>query len=168
MSYHVSSLIGNFEYSDKVVEFAKEKYPLESNMIISKKEFEKIRGFSETIVGVKGTLRIGGEGKDLFFRIKQNGVRVFYDPSIIVEHITETSKLTSAYMYSVASGIGRGERLRTLAVSKWSYTKKIIEYIYKFGGSILFGLSYFLKGNPSQFWPIVKYRIDAFKGLIGK
>jgi glucosyl-dolichyl phosphate glucuronosyltransferase len=168
MSYHVSSLIGNFDYSKEVVEFSAEKYPLESNMIVRKKDFDTVGGFSENIPGVKGTLRIGGEGKDLFLRLKAIGVRVYYDPNIIVEHITEIEKLTPEYMYRVASGIGRGERVRTLAISKWAFLKKIVEYIYKLGGGIVLGCIYLLKGNPAQFLPVVKYRIDALKGLMGK
>jgi glucosyl-dolichyl phosphate glucuronosyltransferase len=167
MSYHVSSLIGNFDYAKEVVEFSAEKYPLESNMVVGKKDFKNIGGFSENIPGVKGTLRIGGEGKDLFFRLKARGVRVYYDPNIIVEHITEIEKLTPEYMYRVASGIGRGERVRTLAINKWAFTKKIVEYIYKLLGSIILGIMYTIKGNSSQFMPVVKYRIDALKGLLG-
>jgi glucosyl-dolichyl phosphate glucuronosyltransferase len=168
MSYHVASLIGNFDYANKVVEFSAEKYPLESNMVVSKKDFDAIGGFNENLPGVKGTLRIGGEGKDLFFRLKSLGVRVYYDPNIIVEHITETKKLTPEYMYRVASGIGRGERVRTLAINKCTFIKKIVEYIYKFACSIVLGFIYVCKGNPSQFMPIVKYRVDALKGLLGK
>ena len=32
---------------------------------------------------------------------------------------------------------------------------------------IVLGIGYTLKGNPQQFWPIVKFRIDTLKGLIG-
>jgi glucosyl-dolichyl phosphate glucuronosyltransferase len=166
MSYHVSSLIGNFDYAKEVVEFSAEKYPLESNMIVSKKDFDRIDGFSKNIPGVKGTLRIGGEGKDLFLRLKAIGVRVYYDPNIIVEHITETEKLTPEYMYRVASGIGRGERVRTLEISKIAFYKKIVEYFFKLAGSVVLGFTYLLKGNPSQFMPVVKYRVDALKGLL--
>ena len=67
MSHFVSSLVGNFHYSDKVEKFKYGKYPLESNMVVRRSDFEVIGGFNTDLPGVKGTLRIGGEGKDFFF-----------------------------------------------------------------------------------------------------
>ena len=168
ISYHVASLVGNFDYSEHTTEFAEERYPLESNMIVSKIDFDSIGGFSTAIPGVKGTLRIGGEGKDFFFRLKEKGRRVFYDPSVVVEHIVEVAKLTPEYMYRVASGIGRGERVRVLQKGKAAYCKKIAEYFYKLAGSVVLGTIYTIKGNPSQFWPVIQYRIDALKGLLNR
>jgi len=77
-----------------------------------------------------GTLRIGGEGKELFFKIMALGHTIYYDPSICVHHVVEVKKLTSEYMYRVASGIGRGEKTRTKAISSKAYTLKIIEYLF--------------------------------------
>ena len=37
----------------------------------------------------------------------------------------------------------------------------------KLGAAIVLGLGYTIKGKPQQFWPIVKFRIDTLKGLIG-
>jgi hypothetical protein len=85
-----------------------------------------------------------------------------------VEHIVEVAKLTSEYLYRVGSGVGRGERVRVLQKGKFTYYKKVLEYFYKLGGSVALGTIYALKGNPSQFWPVIQYRIDALKGLIGK
>jgi glycosyltransferase involved in cell wall biosynthesis len=168
MSYYVSSLVGNFDYAKDQVQFAEGKYPLESNMIVAKKDFDAIKGFNVALPGVKGTLRIGGEGKDFFIRLNKTGVQVYYDPTVIVEHITEVSKLTPEYMYRVASGIGRGEAVRTKAISKGTFYKKIIEYVYKFFGSVAIGLFYVIKGKPAQAMPVIQFRIDALKGLLGK
>jgi glycosyltransferase involved in cell wall biosynthesis len=168
ISHHVASLVGNFEYSDTVVEFAAERYPLESNMVVAKKDFDAVKGFSTEIPGVQGTLRIGGEGKDFFLRLKATGKTVYYCPDVIVEHIVEVIKLTQEYLYRVGSGVGRGERVRVLQKGKWTYYKKVLEYIYKLGGSVVLGCTYVLKGHPSQFWPVIQYRIDALKGLVGK
>ena len=94
MSYYVSSMVGNFDYSPTVSVFSANKYPLESNMIIRKKDFDAINGFNVDLPGVVGTLRIGGEGKDFFFRLKALGRVIYYDPAIKVQHVVETSKLT--------------------------------------------------------------------------
>jgi hypothetical protein len=71
-------------------------------------------------------------------------------------------------MYRVASGIGRGERVRMLALGQWAFVKKILEYLYKLAGSVVLGMLYTAKGKPEQFAPVVHFRIDALKGLLGK
>jgi hypothetical protein len=70
-------------------------------------------------------------------------------------------------MYRVASGIGRGEKTRTLNISTWTYIKKIIEYFFKLGAAIILGFKYLLQCQPAKTWPVIKFRIDAFKGLLG-
>jgi len=168
MSHYVSSLVGNFDYAPNACAFAPGKYPLESNMIVKKDIYKQIGGFNTSLPGVVGTLRIGGEGKELFYKILSLGHTIYYDPSICVHHVVEVKKLTPEYMYRVASGIGRGEKARTLSISKGAYIKKIIEYIFKLGASVILGLKYILQLTPAKAWPVIQFRIDALKGLIIK
>ena len=168
MSYYVSSLVGNFDYSPSVAVFKPGKYPLESNMVVRKVDFNAIGGFNTELPGVKGTLRIGGEGKDFFLRLQARGCKIYYDPAIVVHHVVEVKKLTPHYLYRVASGIGRGERVRMLEKGKGALAKKFAEYLYKLGGSFVLGALYAAKGKPAQSWPVIKFRIDALKGLLGR
>jgi glucosyl-dolichyl phosphate glucuronosyltransferase len=166
MSHYVSSMVGNFDYSDSVCVFQPGKYPLESNMIVRKPLFDEIGGFNTALPGVKGTLRIGGEGKEFFLRLQAKNTLIYYDPQIIVHHIVETAKLTPAYLYRVASGYGRGEKVRTLQISTLSYCLKILEYLFKLGAAVVLGIVYALKGQPAKSWPVIRFRIDALKGLL--
>lgn len=167
MSYYVSSLVGNFDYAPIACAFENGKYPLESNMIVKKTVYDQIGGFNVNLPGVVGTLRIGGEGKELFYKILALGHIIYYDPAICVHHVVEVKKLTSEYMYRVASGIGRGEKTRTLAISKAAYLIKVLEYFLKLGAAVILGFKYALQFTPSKIWPIIKFRIDALKGLLG-
>lgn len=166
MSHYVSSLVGHFHYSEEVSVFAPNKYPLESNMIIRKTDFEAIGGFNSALPGVVGTLRIGGEGKDFFFRLKELGRTIYYDPAIRVQHVVETAKLTREYMYRVASGIGRGERVRTKQKGYLAFAGKILEYLAKLGASLILGIVYSLQGTPVKAMPVIRFRVDALKGLL--
>jgi glycosyltransferase involved in cell wall biosynthesis len=168
MSYFVSSLVGNFDYSKTVTVFKPGKFPLESNMTVRKSLFGTIGGFNTALPGVAGTLRIGGEGKDFFLRLQEQGKKIYYNPDVIVQHVVEVKKLTPQYMYRIASGIGRGERVRTKAKGSAAYIKKITEYLYKLAGSVVLGIIYAVKGKPAQSWPVIRFRIDALKGLLGK
>lgn len=167
MSHYVSSLVGNFAYSETVKEFSNEKFPLESNMVTPKVLFDGVGGFSELLLGVVGNVRIGGESKGYHIKLQQMGKKIYYSPNIIVQHVVEVKKLTRSYLYRVASGIGRGERTRTKALGNLSYLKKNIEYLYKLVGSIVLGIKYSLQGNPQKAMPVINFRIDAFKGLWG-
>ena len=167
MSHFVSSLVGNFDYSKEVCVFSPNKYPLESNMIIRKSDFDQVKGFNTALPGVKGTLRIGGEGKEFFLKLKAIGRTIYYHPEVIVDHVVETQKLTPEYMYRVASGIGRGERVRTLEISKASYWLKILEYFFKLGASFVLAVAYLLQAHPAKMKPVIQFRIDALKGLMG-
>lgn len=167
MSHYVSSLVGNFDYGNEIKKFAQNKYPLESNMAISRMAFTELNGFNPNLPGVKGKLRIGGEGKDLFFRLSRRYGPIYYVPGMQVYHIVEVDKLTSEYMYRVASGIGRGERLR-IGNSMLAYWSKWVEYLFKLGASVLIGLVYFLQGERSKTQPVIQFRIDVIKGFIGK
>lgn len=167
MSHYVSSLVGNFAYSETIKEFQNEKFPLESNMVTPKALFDSVGGFSELILGVVGTVRVGGESKDYHIKLQQQGKKIYYSPNIIVQHVVEVKKLTRAYLYRVASGIGRGERARTKALGTSSYLKKNVEYLYKLLGSIVLGIKYCLQGNSQKAMPVINFRIDAFKGLWG-
>ena len=167
MSYYVSSLVGNFDYAPTACAFENGKYPIESNMIVKKELYDFIGGFNTNLPGVMGTLRIGGEGKELFYKILALGHTIYYDPSICVQHVVEVKKLTPEYMYRVASGIGRGEKTRTLSISKGAYWKKIIEYLFKLGAAFVLGFKYLLQCKPAKTWPVIQFRIDALKGLLG-
>lgn len=166
MSHYVSSLVGNFNYATETIEFSAHRYPLESNMIVTKESFDEVGGFNTALPGVKGTLRIGGEGKDFFLRLKEKGHRIFYVPDIVVHHVVEVNKLTTEYMYRVASGIGRGERLR-IGSGSTAFIKKLLEYLYKLGASFVIGFYYFLIGKPAKCRPVIQFRIDVLKGFLG-
>ena len=137
-------------------------------MIVRKKDFDAIGGFNIALPGVKGSLRIGGEGKDFFFRLKTLGRNIYYDPAIRVQHVVETAKLTNEYLYSVASGIGRGERVRMKEKGGSAFYKKITEYILKLGASLILGIKYTLQGTPAKAGPVIRFRIDALKGLLNQ
>lgn len=168
MSHFVSSLVGNFHYSPAVAVFKPGKYPLESNMVVAKSDFDAIGGFNTALPGVQGTLRIGGEGKDFFLRLQALQKKIYYDPSVVVHHVVEVKKLTPHYMYRVASGIGRGERVRMQEKGGLAFLAKVLEYLYKLAGSVVLGAFYALKGRPAQSWPVIRFRIDALKGLLGR
>jgi len=43
-----------------------------------------------------------------------------------------------------------------------------MEYFFKLGAAIILGIIYILQGNPAKFWPIIQFRMDTLKGLLGR
>ena len=168
MSYFVSSLVGNFDYSNETEIFRPNKYPLESNMVVRTEDFRSIGGFNTSLPGVVGTLRIGGEGKDFFLKLQSLNKRIYYDPSVRVQHIVETQKLNRNYLYRVASGIGRGERVRMLEKGGLAFAKKFLEYLFKLGASFVIAFYYVIRATPAKAMPVIWFRIDALKGLFNR
>jgi hypothetical protein len=82
--------------------------------------------------------------------------------------VVETAKLTSEYMYRVASGIGRGERVRMLEKGWIAFLLKIIEYFFKLGASVILAIGYWIQGASPKSWPVIQFRIDALKGLLNQ
>jgi hypothetical protein len=82
-------------------------------------------------------------------------------------HVVETAKLTRAYMYRVASGIGRGERVRISEEGKIGFLIKLSEYLFKLAASFVLAFLYLLKGKPKQSIPVICFRIDVIEGFIG-
>ena len=164
MSHYVSSRVGNFDYSPVAKPFENGRYPLESNMIVRRDDFFAVGGFNTSLPGVKGTLRVGGEGKEFFYKLIERGGVIYYDPSAVVHHVVEVKKLTSEYMYRVASGIGRGEKVRMATEGGMAVHKKSLEYLFKLGASVVIGAYYLLQGKPAKSWPVIQFRIDVLKG----
>jgi glucosyl-dolichyl phosphate glucuronosyltransferase len=165
MSHYVSALVGNFDYSPVAKPFENGRYPLESNMIVRRDDFFAVGGFNTSLPGVKGTLRIGGEGKEFFYKLIAKGGVIYYDPEVIVHHVVEVKKLTSEYMYRVASGVGRGEKVRMQTKGGMAVFNKAIEYFFKLGAAVVIGGVYLVQGKPAKTWPVIQFRIDAIKGF---
>ena len=71
-------------------------------------------------------------------------------------------------MYRVASGIGRGERVRISENGKIAIFAKIVEYIFKLFASFVLALIYLGQGKPAKCLPIIYFRIDALKGFFNR
>jgi len=92
---------------------------------------------------------------------------IYYVPGMQVYHIVEVDKLTLEYLYRVASGIWRGERLR-IGTSYFAYISKWSEYQFKLAASILIGLFYFISGDQIKTRPVIQFQIDVLKGFMEK
>ena len=109
---------------------------------------------------------MGGEEKDRFERIRQQGGRIYYFPDVVVHHVIPPSRTTKDYVKRLGEGVGRSECLRTLGVSKWKYLKRLLSEVVKWGGTGVLFLGYTLTFSPAKGLILVQFRWNVTKGLL--
>lgn len=159
--------ISAINMGEKVKLFTKEKYPIGANMGISRKTIEKI-GLFNSLLGRTEKLLLGGEEKDIFMRISKENIPIYYFPQIDVKHCIPPSRTTTEHIKKLGYGVGVSERLRTTAIGKAQYVKRLVSEIIKWGGTLtlwgMFALMFSLpKGNI-----LVIFRYNVSKGLLKK
>lgn len=163
--YTERPIAGTLDLGDKITTFKGSSYPAGGNMALRRSVFDSY-GLFNTSLGRTGTSLMGGEEKDLFQRVRSEGVAMYYLPKAVMYHIIPRSRMSREYVYKVALMIGRSERTRTLGISKGAYIRRLAEEVVKWAGtSILLGL-YTLRGRPLAGWTLVRMRWNITKGLL--
>ena len=150
---------------DNVCQFKGKAFPIGANMGISKSMLSKIGVFNTELGRSKKNL-MGGEEKDLFERIRQQGGNIYYFPDVVVQHVIPPSRTTIDYVKRLGEGVGMSERIRTLAVSKWKYLKRLLSELVKWGGTIVLWVISVFQGKPAKGRSLVLFRLHVTKGLL--
>lgn len=142
------------------------RYPIGCNMVFRKAAFEKCGGFS-TGLGRKGTLLLGGEEKDMAYRLLERHLDVAYIPNAIVYHLVPEERTTQDYIHRQAIGIGKSERFRTKYVHG-GYAKRLFSEAVKWAATIVLWVKYMIMCKPCKANMLVKFRYWVTKGLLDK
>lgn len=168
MSYFTKALITGYKYlGDKSKEFPKNDYPGGGNAAYRASVFEKV-GLFNVELGRKGDSLVGAEEKDIFDKMTTLGMRFYYLPNAILYHLISEKKLSKEYFDRLTYSIGKSERMRTLAIGKWKYAKRLISECIKWTASIVLCIGHTLMGHPKKGWKLIQFRWNVTKGLVGK
>ena len=159
------SWVSSIDMGDKVCQFEGKAFPIGANMGIRKAMIEKTGVFNTQLGRSKKNL-MGGEEKDLFERIRQQGGLIYYFPDVIVNHVIPPTRTTKDYVKRLGEGVGRSERIRTLGVSKWKYLKRLISELVKWGGTTILWLGFALKGQFEKGNILFTFRRKVTSGLL--
>jgi glycosyltransferase involved in cell wall biosynthesis len=157
--------VSAIDLGSQVKLFPKKSYPIGANMGISRETIERV-GMFNTALGRTGNNLMGGEEKDIFNRIRQAGIPILYFPNIKVQHCIPPKRTTKEFIAKLGEGVGMSEQLRTLAISKASYTKRLFAECVKWGGTILIWLYYAIQGRHPKGDILVSFRYHVSKGLL--
>ena len=164
--YTKALLTAWMNYGDKVREYPNGRYPGGGNAAYRKVVFDKV-GLFNTELGRKGNLLLASEEKDIFDKMHALGMQVLYLPSPVLHHKIPQAKLEEDYFNRLTLQIGRSERMRTYAISKGKYLKRLLSEGVKWVGTLALLGIYTLQGHPLKGWKLVLFRRNVTRGLLG-
>ncbi len=157
--------ISALDLGDRIRIFGKNGYPIGANMGIKRTFLDKCGNFNPNLGRSKDNL-LGGEGKDLFNRVKALGGRIYYFPDIVVNHIIPSDHTTVDFIAQIAKGIGKSERARTLDESKYVYFKRLLVELKKWINSLALFMYFVLIQKPDKGTILIFFRINVTKNLL--
>lgn len=168
MTYHLRRLLTGYLYfGDRERAFPGKQYPGGGNAAYRKEVFRKI-GLYNTALGRNGGNLGGGEEKDIFRRMEEKGLGYVYVPGSVLYHSIPDYKLEDDYFNRLTLGIGESERIRTRAVSKSAYFKRLCMEAVKWAGTLVLYLKYLILFKPECGDRLVRFRRNVTRGLLGK
>jgi glycosyltransferase involved in cell wall biosynthesis len=167
LSKYLWGLVGHVDYGEKPGSFPVQKYPSGSNMTIRKKVLEEL-GMFNTELGRKGGISLASEEKDLFERLVKQGGKMYYLPSLMVNHCVDDYRLGKEHIKKLSRGVGASERLRTEMLGTKNIILKIAEYLFKFIAAFLLSFSFMIQMEKEKAWYIVMVRYYITVGFFRK
>lgn len=141
MSYYLAGFLGTTDYGQPARKYKwKMKYPAGCNMTYRKGLLLKAGGFNNQL-----TFR--SDDKQIYRAVKSINDTVYFLPDALLYHNIDAARLEFANFKKLYLETGRGERIRVMGEGKAALTVKLMEYIIKFGASILIALLFTLKGK---------------------
>ena len=157
-------LCGYLYFGNQVRTFPGERYPGGGNAAYRAEVFKQV-GLFNTALGRKGNSLMGAEEKDIFDKMKSQGMRFMYLPKMILHHIIPQKKLERDYFDRLTFQIGQSERARTKAISSAKYAKRLLSEAFKWCATIVLLCGYTIIGRPKKGTILIRFRRNVTKGL---
>lgn len=155
LSWYLIGLLSCLDLGDQEKPFP--RYPIGCNMIFRQSVFDHIGEFDPRLGRIENRL-MGSEEKDLFIRVKEAGLPVYYVPQALVYHTIPPERTEDPFLRKVSQGIGQSEALRFQYSGCWHKLQIIAVQSYRTAGTLIIALSYFLKGQYAKARMLLKYR----------
>ncbi len=167
LSKYIWGIVTKVDMGNKVSEFPDNKYPAGCNMAIKRDVLQSV-GLFDTNLGRKGRIGLASEEKDIFFRMRNANLHIYYVPDIPVYHNIDNYRLEYDYIKKLCVGIGLSERIRTQKISPIELFKKLVEYLLKFIAAVGISFIYLLKFQFQKAKYIILIRYLILEGFFKK
>lgn len=161
------SWVSAIDLGQKVTLFKNGNYPIGANMGIRRATIERCGIFNTELGRSKNNL-MGGEEKDIFYRIQSEGIPIYYFPDVAVNHVIPPHRTTADFIRRLGTGVGASERLRCKKLSKGSLFKRYLSEGFKWGATIVLWFFYLITLRPACGNMLVLFRKNVTLGLLGK
>lgn len=139
------------------------KYPRGSNMTFRTDVFSVCGDFNTSLGRIKRVM-IGGEEKDISFRILDAGMKIAYIPEAIVYHLVPENRTTTEFVREQALGIGLSEQIRSKANN--AYFKCLFIESIKWCATVILWFRYALIFKIHKANMLIRFRYWISKGMI--
>jgi glycosyltransferase involved in cell wall biosynthesis len=158
--------VSAIDLGNRVRTFAANQYPVGANMGILKEAIKRV-GLFNTSLGRVGDNLLGGEEKDIFNRLRAQGMPILYFPDIKVKHCIPAKRTTKEFIAKLGRGVGQSEKKRTQGLGALMYVKRLVAECIKWCGTIVIWLYYTIQGHHPKGDVLVRFRANVTKGLLG-
>lgn len=162
LSWYLIGLLSCLDLGDQERPFP--RYPIGCNMAFRKALFAQVGMFDPRLGRIKNSL-MGSEEKDLFVRVKDAGLPVYYVPQALVYHTIPPERTADPFLSKVSKGIGQSERLRFQAAGLRGKLQILAVQSYRTAGTLIIALGYLLRGWYAKARMLMKYRQWFIQGF---
>ncbi|MGD8427912.1 MAG: glycosyltransferase [Balneolaceae bacterium] len=163
MSHFLLPLLGYHDMGNSLKKYSKNSYPFGGNMGFKKSIFEQ-SGLFHPELGRKGRSLNAGEEKELFRRLRDLSVDIYYLPDAFIYHRVNASRLTVDYIRKQALGLGQSMKLRLEASSGTQKLKNGALEMGKLLVSFPLALGYLISFQPVKAIMLFRFRWWIWKG----
>ncbi len=159
MNKYLYGFVTKVDFGDQVFVYTGKTYPAGCNMTYRKALLEQVGGFNEN-------LKWRADDKYIFFAIKEVSDQVFHYPDAVVQHNIDAYRTTDENFLHLSRKFGSEERIRVRDIGQWAFLKKVFEFVFKLGASVLLALMFALRGEWIKGKYTMLYRWNALLGLL--
>ncbi|WPP50494.1 glycosyltransferase [Catalinimonas niigatensis] len=167
MSHYLLPLVSALDMGKTTKPFQGRKFPVGANVTFRKAVFDRY-GMFNVKLGRIGSGLMGGDEKEMIYRMKKNNESIYYVPDVVVEHVIPPKRLEMDYIRGLAEGVGKSEKNRLRGESIFSKLSRALEELIKIGGTLILFLLYTFKGQFAQGWMLIKFRYWVMMGFLKK
>lgn len=163
MNKYLNGFVAKVDYGSSLIKFnEKMRYPAGCNMTYKKDILIKTGGFNTE-------LKFRSDDKYIFFKIKLISNEIYYLPDAWLYHYIDRDRLQMHNFKKLFLKTGNEEKKRiTSEQGTAGAIKKLFEFIFKFGASLLLFFIFLLKGQYSKGKYVVISQWCTLKGFLQK
>jgi len=163
MNKYLNGFVAKVDYGNVVKKFGKKmRYPAGCNMTYKKNILQQAGGFNNE-------LKFRSDDKYIFYKVTQVSNEIYYVPDAWLYHYIDHKRLEMQNFKKLFLKTGNEEKKRvTSEQGTAGIIKKLIEFIFKFGASLLLFFMFLFKGQYPKGKYVVISQWCTLKGFLQK